>query len=151
MKIVEIATKLATLKGRPPTALVPALVLTASLTLAAQDGNGWRIGNDAADITNPLPASAEVMAQGADLFESKCRRCHGETGRGNGPDADPDNPPGNLTDARRAARNPDGVLFYKIWYGRRDPRMPAFGQELSRDEVWAVVHYITSLREGPTE
>ena len=31
----------------------------------------------------------------------------------------------DLTVARRAARNPDGVVFYKIWNGRQKPKMPA--------------------------
>jgi mono/diheme cytochrome c family protein len=133
------------------TLAVGVVLLTFLVTLAAQAGNGWRIGEDAAAISNPLPPSAAVMARAKSLYSSNCRRCHGETGRGNGPDADPYDPPGNLTDARRAVRNPEGVLFYKIWYGRRNPRMPAFGQELSRDDVWALVHYVIALREAPTE
>jgi mono/diheme cytochrome c family protein len=45
------------------------------------------------------------------------------------------------------SRNPDGVMFYKIWNGRHDPRMPAFKSEMTKEEVWEVVTYITtSLR-----
>ena len=29
------------------------------------------------------------------------------------------------TDAKRAERNADGVVFYKIWNGRRKPKVPA--------------------------
>ena len=109
-------------------------------------GDGWTIGRDAADIRNPLPLTTDVLDRGAGLYRSHCQRCHGRTGRGNGPDADPDDPPGDLTDSTRAVRNPDGVLFYKIWYGRREPRRPAFRSEMSRDDVWAVVHYAKTLR-----
>ena len=52
-----------------------------------------------------------------------------------------------MTDASRASRNPDGILFYKIWNGRKQPKMPAFKSDLSKDEVWAVVEYAKSLRK----
>jgi mono/diheme cytochrome c family protein len=116
-------------------------------SVAAQTtSDGWQIGEDAIDLQNPVALSPSVVAKGADLYRSSCQRCHGRLGRGNGPDADPDQPPRDLTDGRRASRNPDGVLFYKIWNGRRNPRMPAFKSDMTRDEVWAVVHYIKTLR-----
>ena len=43
----------------------------------------------------------------------------------------------DLTNAKRAARNPDGVVFYKIWNGRTKPKMPAQKDELTKDQVWA--------------
>ena len=53
----------------------------------------------------------------------------------------------DLTVAKRAARNPDGVVFYKVMNGRRKPKMPAFKEELTTDQVWAVVAYVQSLRK----
>ena len=124
-----------------------AVVLAMAFAVPGAQSDGWTIGRDAADLTNPLPLATEHLARGAELYRTHCQRCHGRTGRGNGPDADPDDPPRDLTDPRRAVRNPDGVLFYKIWYGRRNPRMPAFRTEMSPDDVWTVVHYVKSLRE----
>ena len=58
---------------------------------------------------------------GKELFEKNCQKCHGPGGKGDGPDADPDQQQDmDLTVARRAARNPDGVVFYKIWNGRAE-------------------------------
>lgn len=114
---------------------------------AAQSrSSGWTLPQSAADEKSPLADSPEIVAKGKKIFESKCRHCHGATGVGNGPDADPDHPPGDLTDGRRASRNPDGVMFYKIWNGRRDPKMPAFKTDISREDVWTVIQYVKTLR-----
>jgi mono/diheme cytochrome c family protein len=129
--------------------LVAVLASTAEFSgpVAAQTTTeGWQIGEDAIDLQNPVALTPSVASRGAELYRAKCQRCHGRSGRGNGPDADIDHPPRDLTDGRRASRNPDGVLFYKIWNGRRNPRMPAFKTDITRDEVWAVVHYIKTLR-----
>ena len=108
--------------------------------------DGWQIPPGAADEANPLPADTKVLARGAETFKSKCERCHGPSGKGDGPDMDPDNPPEDLTDPARARRNPDGVMFYKVWNGRRKPKMPGFKDEITKDDAWAVVHYAKSLR-----
>jgi hypothetical protein len=68
-------------------------------------------------------------------------------GSGHGPEADPDHPPADLTDARRASRNPDGVMFYKIWNGRAKPKMPPMKTDISRIDVWRVIHYVKTLRK----
>ena len=130
--------------------LVSAVAVRAAATTTAQASSaGWQIGDDAAMLVNPLPLTGATLARGQTIYRSKCQRCHGRTGTGNGPDAERGRPPGDLTDARRASRNPDGVMFYKIWNGRARPRMPAFKSDLSREDVWAVVHYAQSLRASP--
>ena len=108
---------------------------------------GWQIPDGAAAQTCPVPATPETLTKGKALFKSKCQRCHGVGGTGDGPDADPDHPPSDLTDGTRAARNPDGVMFYKIWNGRVRPKMPAFKMDLSREDVWTVIQYIKTLRK----
>jgi mono/diheme cytochrome c family protein len=109
--------------------------------------DGWRIPEGAATEQSPVSASTAVIARGKSLYQSKCQRCHGPDGIGHGPEADPDHPPADLTDARRASRNPDGVMFYKIWNGRAKPRMPAMKSEVSAAEAWAIVHYVKTLRK----
>jgi mono/diheme cytochrome c family protein len=111
-------------------------------------GKGWTIPAGAAQEPNPIAATPEVLAQGKTLFGKKCERCHGKEGKGNGPDADPDEPPDDLSDGSRASRNPDGVMFYKVWNGRKSPKMPAFKTELSKEEVWTVINYAKSLRKA---
>jgi mono/diheme cytochrome c family protein len=128
-------------------ALLPALgLLLVSIPLLAQ-GERWNIPQNAASETNPVARTDAVLAKGKDLYKSKCQKCHGPMGKGDGPEADPDHAPDDLTDPARSARNPDGVVFYKVWNGRSKPKMPAASTDMSKDEVWTVVHYVQTLRK----
>jgi mono/diheme cytochrome c family protein len=138
-------------------ALVGALSVTmllaagvAATTIQEDEGGrrGWTIPAGAAKEPNPVPESPEVIAKGKEIYRKNCEKCHGESGKGDGPDADPDTPPDDLTDASRAPRNPDGVMYHKIWNGRRSPKMPAFKSEgLTTEDVWTVIHYVKTLRK----
>ncbi len=122
-------------------------VFVCAAVVAAQSGNGWQIPQAGRDEQSPLKPTADVLKKGKSTFGSHCQKCHGPEGKGNGPDSDPDEPAADLTDGSRAAANPDGVLFYKIWNGRKSPKMPAFKTDLGKDEIWAVVEYIKTLRK----
>lgn len=109
--------------------------------------SGWILPPDAEQTTNPFPVDAKMLATGKAIFKDKCQRCHGPGGLGDGPDADPDHQEDmDLTNAKRAARNSDGVVFHKVSNGRRRPKMPAFKEELTNEQLWAVVAYTQSLR-----
>ena len=132
------------------------LVFVVSLmTLAARtdravaaQGNGWTIPDDAKTIKNPLTVDANLVEAGKALFKSKCQRCHGPGGLGDGPDGDPDAQEDmNLTVAKRAANNPDGVIFYKISNGRKKPKMPTFKDDLTKDQIWTIVSFVQTLRK----
>ena len=135
--------------------LVPVAVGTAEYAIAASDTpgqqkstSGWTLPPDAADTKSPLTVDDKVLAVGKKVFTDKCQKCHGQKGLGDGPDADPDHAEEmNLTNPKRAERNPDGVVFYKVMNGRRSPKMPAFKDELSKEQVWSVVAYAQSLRK----
>jgi mono/diheme cytochrome c family protein len=116
---------------------------------AKPNPSGWQIPPDADTLKNPLTVDEKVLASGKAVFKDKCERCHGPAGLGDGPDADPDAMGDmDLTVAKRAARNPDGVVFHKVMNGRRKPKMPAFKEELTQEQVWAVVAYAQSLRRA---
>ena len=108
--------------------------------------SGWQIPESATSESSTVVSTAGELMKGQSLYRAKCNSCHGADGRGHGPESDPDHPAGDLTDGRAAARNPDGVLFYKIWNGRAKPKMPAMKLDLSREDVWRVVDYIKTLR-----
>lgn len=122
--------------------------VVAAMGIVSAQADGWTIPPGAADEKSPVEVSAKVLADGKKLFTSNCQRCHGATGVGDGPDADKQDPPEDLTDGARASLNPDGVMFYKIWNGRRRPNMPAFKTDMTRQQIWAVVAYAKSLRKG---
>ena len=135
--------------------LLAATVATAIATIepaakGVQAGGAWTLGEDAETKKNPLAADAKTLASGKAVFKDKCQRCHGPGGVGDGPDADPDaREDMDLTNAKRAGRNPDGVVYYKVLNGRRRPKMPPFKEELTEEQIWAVVTYAQSLRKSP--
>jgi mono/diheme cytochrome c family protein len=112
----------------------------------AQTSRTWTLGEDAETKKNPIAADEQTLAAGRALYKDKCARCHGPGGLGDGPDGDPELQM-DLTDPKRAARNPDGVVFYKILNGRGRPKMPAFKDELSEQQVWTIVTYVQTLRK----
>ena len=123
--------------------------ITARTVIAepAQTAARWTIPATAAEENNPLPVNAATLAGGKRFYVSKCERCHGPEGKGNGPDADANYAADmDLTNGARAVRNPDGVVFYKIWNGRLTPKMPMFSEELTKEQVWAIVAYAQPLR-----
>jgi mono/diheme cytochrome c family protein len=110
---------------------------------------GWTLPPEAETTKNPLTVDAKLLATGKAIFKDKCQKCHGSTGKGDGPDADPDAQEDmDLTRASRAAKNPDGVVFFKAWNGRKKPKMPAFKDDLTKEQIWAVVAYVQTLRKS---
>jgi mono/diheme cytochrome c family protein len=110
-------------------------------------GTGWQLPPTAADEKNPVDVNAATLAAGRRLYREHCQRCHGPQAKGNGSDADPKfRRTMDLTNADRAERNPDGVVFHKIWSGREKPKMPAFKDKLTKEQTWSLVAYVQSLR-----
>jgi mono/diheme cytochrome c family protein len=139
----------AVLLSVPIAAAASAAVATTSTPAPqAKSSGGWTLPADAADTKSPLTVDDKVLAIGKKVFTDKCQKCHGPKGLGDGPDADPDHAEDmNLTNPKRADRNPDGVVFYKVSNGRRSPKMPAFKDSLSAEQIWSVVAYAQSLRK----
>ena len=107
--------------------------------------SGWTIPQGANTEKSPLTVTPEVVKHGESLYKANCAGCHGPKGLGDGPNVDRQDRksrPANLT----LSSNPEGVVFYKLWNGRKDPDMPAFKSRLTKDEAWAVVAYVVSLR-----
>jgi mono/diheme cytochrome c family protein len=131
--------------------LTPVLlwILTFAVTTGAGGvpQGGWKIPATAATEKSPLTVSDATVAAGRKLFVSKCQRCHGTAGKGDGADGDPNHQDDmDLTAAAGAARNPDGVVYYKIWNGRSGPKMPAFSEQLTPEQAWTIVAYVQTLR-----
>ncbi len=99
-----------------------------------------------ASLRNPLPANAATLASGRQVYAQNCAICHGESGAGDGPAAQGLNPP--PVNLRLTARMPmsrsDGYLYWTIAEGGQPfgTAMPAFKQNLSKQQIWAVIAYI---------
>lgn len=95
--------------------------------------------------------SAATLARGKNLFEENCEACHGVKGIGERPD-DPEArdeygfAAPALNDDAHAWHHPDQQLVEMILNGsRRNERMIAWKETLSRDEAGYLVTYIKSL------
>jgi mono/diheme cytochrome c family protein len=138
------------LVAMPIAAVAAAAAFVVSAPDAAQQksNGGWTLPPDAVDTKSPLKVDDKVLAIGKKVFTDKCQKCHGPKGLGDGPDADPDHAEDmDLTNPKRADRNPDGVVFYKVLNGRRSPKMPSFKDQLSTEQIWSVVAYAQSFRK----
>jgi mono/diheme cytochrome c family protein len=124
---------------------VGALVLIAvSAGLAIFHQQPWIIPPAEKTRQNPLTASAANLAAAKETYGARCEDCHGDKGKGDGPDAmmyDPS--PSDLTDAARINKLTDGEIFYQITEGRKP--MPSFRKKLSEEQRWQLVLYVRSL------
>ena len=119
----------------------------AAIEAAQNPASGWHLPADADQKKNPHPVDETLLATGRAVYKDKCARCHGPGGLGDGPDADPDSRKNmDLTNGTRSDQNADGVVFYKLWHGRQEPRMPAFEDQLTKEQAWAIVAYTQTLR-----
>ena len=90
-----------------------------------------------------LSMPPESVNLGETLYKAGCAGCHGEQGRGDGPDASGLTLP-DLTDQAFMAGKSDADFFQAISRGI-EPGMPAFGDQFSQDEIWALSSYLRAL------
>jgi len=93
-------------------------------------------------------STGDPVAAGKVLFMSACIPCHGEAGRGDGPQSVQLNPkPRNLTDAAYMANLDDRYLFELISRGgiavNKSNQMPGF--DLSSDDLRNLITYVRTL------
>lgn len=106
-------------------------------------------------VTNPLPASDEMIAKGKALFEGKafCKTCHGPDGKGLGADIAPGSLKGplprNFTDKKWQATRTDGELFWILKNGSKGTAMAPFVPLiLTEEEAWQVLRYVRSFGQS---
>jgi mono/diheme cytochrome c family protein len=123
-------------------------IVLAAVCIAAvfayYENRPWKVPEEAKQLKNPIPSSSQVLAAARAIYNDKCANCHGESGKGDGPDAASYYPsPTNLTDARHASNVTDGEIFYQISQGRKP--MPAFKRKLTEEQRWQLVLFVRSL------
>ncbi|MEO5339273.1 MAG: cytochrome c [Magnetococcus sp. MYC-9] len=91
----------------------------------------------------------ENMIAGRMVYVNNCLRCHGDDGRGDGPDAlTLPSPLEPLGWAGNGLLERDLYLFWIIAEGGHaySGSMPQFRNILGRDEIWKVINYVKTLR-----
>ncbi len=98
-------------------------------------------------MNNPVPASAEALADGRAHYADHCATCHANDGGGNTEMGRGLYPP--APDMRLAATQQlsDGELFYVIEHGIRFTGMPAWatGTKAGEESTWHLVHFLRHL------
>ncbi len=95
-------------------------------------------------------ALADDRAEANDIYVELCVKCHGLSGKGDGP-ASPvlQITPGDLTDCRRMSQFSDDALFKVIKYGGRaaglSDAMPRFEEGLQDEEINGLVRHIRAF------
>jgi hypothetical protein len=108
----------------------------------------WIVPEEYKSLRNPLFPSESILSSAGQIYADECAQCHGEQGKGDGPEARTHTPlPADLTDAKRMATVTDGEIFYQITEGRRP--MPSFKRRLTQDQRWQLVLLVRSFSQPP--
>ena len=104
----------------------------------------WQAPAEYVQRENTFSADEESLERGENIYRFYCASCHGNDGRGAGPEVRFDKRVADLTNPKLLEKT-DGAIFWKITEGGWP--MPAFweGDVLSEDDLWMLIHYVRSL------
>jgi len=121
-----------------------ALICIALVYAAFQRDKPWIVPEEVKKLKNPLAPSESTLKAAREIYMDECAQCHGEHGKGDGPEAMMHSPaPADLTDASQMNTVTDGEIFYQISEGRKP--MPSFKKRLTEDQRWGLVLLVRSF------
>jgi len=102
-------------------------------------------------LVNPFAGDADAILKGKEIFEENCSACHGDNAEGDIGPSLIDNiflyAEGDVADYDYFEIIHNGTFEGMIKEGRSaQGGMPDFGEELQKDEIWAVISFIRSLQ-----
>jgi mono/diheme cytochrome c family protein len=120
---------------------------TAMERIAARAVRHWAVPSDLRQARNPVPLTAEVLAEGRAHFADHCAVCHGNDGKGKsgmGKQMYPRTPDMTLAATQSLS---DGEIFSIIENGVRLTGMPGFGSGTAESAYgsWSLVHFIRHM------
>jgi mono/diheme cytochrome c family protein len=115
--------------------------------LVARSARSMAIPSSARVLPNPIPLSADVIAEGMAHYADHCATCHANDGSGKtemGQGLYPRAPDMRLPATQELS---DGELFYVIEHGIRFTGMPGWGTGTATGEQasWQLVHFMRHL------
>lgn len=103
----------------------------------------------ARSMKNPIAKTPENIAKGKAIYEGKgsCFRCHGMSGKGDGPVGQNMNPtPRNFTNPKFHKNRTDGEMLWVLKNGSAGTGMvPLIGTAITEEEAWYVILYERSF------
>lgn len=119
-------------------------LIVVSIGLAVFQPKAWVIPPAEKQLQNPLTSTPTNLEAAKKIYADKCADCHGDKGKGDGPDAMMYDPaPTDLSDAASINKLSDGEIFYQITVGRKP--MPSFRKKLTDEQRWQLVLFVREL------
>lgn len=115
--------------------------LTTFAAFAQAQDDGWRAPPRSARTVNPIKVSADSLSAGQKVWKQECSACHGDLGKGDGPQAKKLDT--KIPALSAISQQSDGELFWKVTTGRRP--MPGYRKTLTDEQRWQVVNHMRSL------
>src|SRR5580704_5108780 len=100
---------------------------------------------EAGKMTNPLPATTEVVSQGQEVFLGSCAQCHGADARGDTTVGRNMAPPAMDLSSSHVQHWSDAELFWIIQNGVRHTGMPSWRSSISDNDTWKLARFIHNL------
>jgi mono/diheme cytochrome c family protein len=98
-----------------------------------------------AELTNPLPRTADVLGRGQRVYMTYCVVCHGPKGDGQGYIVPKFPMPPSLYSDK--VRNwPDARIFHVITRGQN--LMPSYASQILPEDRWAAIYYVRVLQRA---
>jgi mono/diheme cytochrome c family protein len=96
---------------------------------------------------NPVAQNARALQSGRYAYTGSCAQCHGATGNGKGAAFSVAlYPPATDLTSEHVKEKSDAELFWITKHGLSFTGMPAFGDQYSDADIWAMVSYVRSLQ-----
>jgi mono/diheme cytochrome c family protein len=96
-------------------------------------------------MSNPLPVTQSILEKGKSKFNTYCSPCHGYFAKGDSRlNGQFPSPPSLHTD--KVKNWSDGNIFHVVMNGQNV--MPSYAKQISRDDIWAIIHYIRVLQRS---
>ena len=130
-------------------AVLLGLICVLIVYTAFQSNKPWVVPEEVKRLKNPLTPSESTLKSARGIYMDECAQCHGERGKGDGPEAAMHDPaPSDITDSKHMNTISDGEIFYQISEGRKP--MPSFKKRLSQDQRWGLVLLVRSFAQPAT-
>jgi mono/diheme cytochrome c family protein len=140
----QAGSRMKTLRVKLSVRIALTALLSISIQLSAQRKDPWLVPEEYKKLKSPIVPSDAGLSAALDIYKERCAQCHGETGKGDGPDAKMYSvKSADFTDTRVMSEMTDGEVFYKITEGRRP--MPSFKKRLTEEQRWQLVHFLRTF------
>ena len=98
-------------------------------------------------LSNPIPADDQTIAEGKVLYDIYCKVCHGEEAKGDGHLYTSKLFPAKPTSLVEAyvQNKPDGEIYYVITAGSISGLMGPHGSQIQPDDRWKIINYLRSI------